>query len=381
MSAVEEALRWNSSCHKLQPKGGTILANLTSDVIFLILVAVIAWLLVFFLRRRPIQRFFSIGESKRLVVYLSNHTVEQGESRGADNEPRSYKGLAVSFYELLVAEKIRNLFSYPFPSFADKPGILSKLLVSDAQVQIFPAPFNPENLEYSASVISLGSPGYNTASAFIEQWGDSQARFVSGFQAVAVEGIQPESNTLYGFIERIYDADKQRSLFYVAGLSELGTAGAAYYLATHWHKIRKQFGDSKNFIVMLRFDPGDYTRQPVEVYAKEGTHRRIISVEEREAAQRGETSQAISAPTIMTAAGPMTVSALNKLASPEGTDGPRPSVTTSGEKWSPPRALGVQSIQPPTKAPDIAAPNSGGTAIPVNPLPQKPADDESSPSS
>jgi hypothetical protein len=58
-----------------------------------------------------------------------------------------------------------------------------------------------------------------------------------------------------GFIQRIIKNTNgiQKSAFYVAGLSERGTVGAANYLAKNWKQLNKKFKNDESFIVLLRF--------------------------------------------------------------------------------------------------------------------------------
>jgi len=77
---------------------------------------------------------------------------------------------------------------------------------------------------------------------------------------INVDGIHPITDTTYGFVERIRDNDTNRNIFYVAGLSELSTTGAADYLIENWRELQNKYGYEKNFIVMLRFEPTDYKK-------------------------------------------------------------------------------------------------------------------------
>ena len=154
-----------------------ILENLISDVLFVLGAILLGWAIYFVTRHTRLIRFFGVTESRRLTIYLSNLRVRTGGAIGIDGQPRSYQGSAVTFGEMQCANRFRDLFRYPLPSIADKPGILSKLLISDVQVELFRSPLTQEELERAASIITLGSPAYNVASRFVERELQSQFWF------------------------------------------------------------------------------------------------------------------------------------------------------------------------------------------------------------
>jgi hypothetical protein len=254
---------------------------------------------------------------------------------GIDGKERSYKGSAGAFKEIQAANRFRDIFNYFLPSLADDPGILSKLLISDLQVQILPSPQEEGEVEKFASVITLGTPAYNavsgyveskihskghfelgisgksefkndisrmktdsstytqvvsldaslipsgTASAFDERISDTAASKGSGFtvpgadedqliekkSAILIEGIPPITEPNFGFVERIHDKDNDRKVFYVAGLSEDTTAGAANFLIERWSYLHKKYGREKDFLIMLRFEPPSY-RNPTIIFER-----------------------------------------------------------------------------------------------------------------
>ena len=231
--------------------------NVIADIFILGVSALVGWAYVF-LRRRPLLHFFGVSKSRKIVVYISSLSVKPGGAYDSGGVRRSYQGMVLSYGEVRVANELRDLFNYPFPSLGDRKGILNKLFLSDVKVQIIPSPSDTSQLESSATLITLGSSGYNSASHFLEKAYGSQTRFQDDFKAMIIEGLQPVTRENYGFIERVYDEKKNRYLFYVAGLSELGTVGAGYYLATEWSYLTKNNDDKKGLIIMLRFDSKDY---------------------------------------------------------------------------------------------------------------------------
>ena len=239
----------------------SIAVNIISNFLFLLILITIGWLLYVLTRRSRLLRFYGINVSRRMVVYLSNLRIMLGGAIGVDDRLRAYQGSAVAFGEMLAANQFRDLFNYLLPSLSDKPGVLSKLLISDVQLQLLASPLEQRQLEHSSSFISLGSPAYNVASGFIETALHSRTQFqLGGGGAMLVGDVPPITDTTYGFVERIVDEKRRRCVFYVAGLSELATAGAVHFLATEWARLYRKYGNNTSFVVMLRFEPTDFRR-------------------------------------------------------------------------------------------------------------------------
>ena len=112
-----------------------IYANLTSDVIFIVILFLVAWIIYHFTKRKKLFKFFSINESKRLNVYLSRLLIQSGGSIGITGQPASYQGVSIVYNEAMAANKFRDNFNYLSPSLSDKPGLLSKILLSDVLVR------------------------------------------------------------------------------------------------------------------------------------------------------------------------------------------------------------------------------------------------------
>jgi hypothetical protein len=81
--------------------------------------------------------------------------------------------------------------------------------------------------------------------------------------AIIVRGLEPITDKHFGFVERIVDHEQQKCIFYVAGITEFGTAGAAYYLVNHWRELYEQYGDKKSFLKVLRLSPDNYKNAQV----------------------------------------------------------------------------------------------------------------------
>lgn len=280
-----------------------IAENVFSDFVFLVITLIIGVCIFRFTKRKKLRSFFGIKESRRIAIYLSKFELEKGDATGIDGKPYSYTGVAVAFGEMQSANRFRDLFNHFLPSLSDVPNFLGKLLVSDVHVQLHRSPTNTGEIERSASFIALGSPVYNLASKFVENELHSKAKFntlvllspdratnnmgIMGLveiknespspnhsgspiesasessqginqTSINIEGIPPLTDSTYGFVERINDHENKRTVFYVAGLSELSTVGAANFLITEWEKLDKEFENNKKLLVMLKFDPSDY---------------------------------------------------------------------------------------------------------------------------
>lgn len=278
-----------------------IFENIISDFIFVLLSIALLWTILVITHRRKLLKFYGVDVSHRITVYLSNIRVQPYGAHGVNDQARSYQGTVAAFGEMRAAERFHNLFHYFIPSLSDSQGIMNKLLFSDVQVQLLASPMKNSQLVPSDSFITLGSPAYNAVSGFVEERIGSQARIRSydrdnaipetpqelelpfalgsyyvapaeptpsssgspflaeqAHSAIFITDIPPITNPTYGFVERIVDPKKERTVFYVAGLSELGTAGAAHFLATSWPSLYRKYRDNASFLVLLRVEPADY---------------------------------------------------------------------------------------------------------------------------
>lgn len=252
-----------------------IVVNLFSDVIFVVIAIALGWILFVFTRRNKLLKFFRVHTSRRLVVYVSRLRVKPGYAIGIGGEMRRFgspDGFSFPPREMLAAIDFRDLFNYFLPSLSERPNLLSKLLISDVAVDIVPSPLIEEPLEQSASFITLGGPPYNAASRLVETKLHSQVRFKKVGDcyphwldggALLIRDLPEITDETCGFVERIVDDNHNRSIFYVAGLSELGTAGAAHFLLTQWGRLYQRYGGDSAFLVMLSVDPTDFRQSTV----------------------------------------------------------------------------------------------------------------------
>lgn len=324
-----------------------ITGNIISDFLVLLIGLILGWLILTFSRRKLLT-FYGVHESRRMIIYLSNLRVVRGGAVGIDGRLRSYEGAATAFLEMLGANRFRDLFNFLLPTLSESPGFLSKLLISDVQVQLAHSPLREGELERSFPFIALGSPAYNVASRFVEEQLHSRARFRLGRSrvkpatefpkvtmlsvsdtsgeaftsprppsgspmeldldvsrgaashvptgsgedivdfvkhtsmgtpsnvelvesgqddeseeiptAIQIDGVPDITDTMCGFVERIVDIKGDRFVFYVAGISELATAGAAHFLRKKWSYLRRKYPKDTPFLVVLRFDANTYKK-------------------------------------------------------------------------------------------------------------------------
>jgi hypothetical protein len=245
--------------------GFNLLSGLLANFIFLMLITGVSYFLFNINRRKKLYDFFNITDSHRLIIYLSNLKILKGGSQGFDMLPRSFQGYAAPFGEYMASGDLKNIFYYPVPSISEQPGILKKLLVADIQINILLSPLDIKDIDLSDSIVTVGSPGYNIVSRYIEEKMKSNAVFDLQNNSMKINKVFFDQNTNHGFLERIVDKENKRSFFYTAGLSEIGTVGSLFYLSTHWEILYKEFGKDKPFTIMLGFDNNNI-KNPFVIY-------------------------------------------------------------------------------------------------------------------
>jgi hypothetical protein len=92
----------------------------------------------------------------------------------------SYEGTAVDHSEIQSANNFRILFNYLIPDFSEVSKLIGKLLFSDVSVQISSAPLHYSNFNSQETIISLGSPAYNSCSSYIESLDNCVVNFEFG---------------------------------------------------------------------------------------------------------------------------------------------------------------------------------------------------------
>jgi hypothetical protein len=242
----------------------SIIAGIIANAIFFVFILLVGWSAFLLFRRRKLLKFFGIKEQKRITVYLSNIQVMQGGSLGIDGQPRAYAGTTVTFGESLQSNLFLNLFSYLVPGLSSQPEILKYLSVSDVQVVVAPSPSREEDIDKTSTIVTLGSPGYNIVSKWAQLTLNPRMRFTNDNSAIAVNGLPNITDAKQSFVQRLYDPNNKRWVFYTAGLSEIGTIGAAYFLASQWHSLFKKFKEAK-FEHIISINPQNYQQSTIVI--------------------------------------------------------------------------------------------------------------------
>jgi len=231
--------------------------NVTSDFITLLIFVVVGWLVHRLMTRARLLTFFGVKGRKRVVLYLSSVRVMPGGSVGVDNQPRSYGGIAIPENEARLIPLFQRLFNFLVPGFESQPGPLKMLTMSDVTVDAVPSPADNGDVERSSSFVAVGSPAYNSASLHIERAFTPIACFKSDYSGFVLQNVPDITSTRCCFVQRVFDQTTNQTAFYVAGMSALGTTGAAYYLAAQWRYLSKKYPHPKPFCVVLQIVSDD----------------------------------------------------------------------------------------------------------------------------
>ena len=217
-----------------------------------------AWLLF---RRRHLLRLFRVSHSSGLQIYLSCIHVLSGGSVGLDGRLRSFAGPTVTASEARASALLSGLFEYIIPGLEAQPGILKTLFTRDISVEVLPSPLNIDDLPRRGSIVTVGSPGYNVVSLWDQTSLNPKVLFSPNNDLLITNTGRQINDTTIGMVQILYDSQNQRRVFYLAGLSELGTRTALLYVATKWRDLYKNVGDQEVFccLVVLRHGEAELT--------------------------------------------------------------------------------------------------------------------------
>lgn len=230
--------------------------NLLSNAIFLLVLMVLGggWL---WWKRWSLLRLFKVSRERGLTIYISRLEVIAGGTVGFDGHPRSFQGPTVTALESATAAVIGNLFDYLVPGLESQPGLLKTLLIRDIGVTIEPSPLNPAQIPVDRTIIAVGSPGYNSVSAWIEQDLNPLIRFGHDNSSLIPTGQQPVTDPTQGMVQVLWDANQQRRVFYLAGMSEAGTVAAILYTGRKWEELRRNLGSRQTYACLVRLQAGE----------------------------------------------------------------------------------------------------------------------------
>jgi len=236
-----------------------ILTGIISNTLFVLLWIAFGIVIYRLVGRRSLLRFFGISGDRRLRIYIGQLTIIPRDSAARDAIQRMFHGSTVGFLESIEARRIAELFLFLIPGLSGLPNFLSRIFLADVTVDIEPAAFAPAEPLLDCSYISLGTPAFNTSSAFIEEKVRNDLGFRDNNSQLLIPGLQPilrETDEWQGVIARLTYSGIR--IFYLAGFNDFGTAGAAYYLRRNWRALHSRFGNS-DFYVLITVPTADYS--------------------------------------------------------------------------------------------------------------------------
>lgn len=275
----------------------SVLVNLVADLIG----ASMVWIVVIILvvaasaahRRRQV-RFFGVRRStKSVVVYLSSLNVKPYGSLGPDGNEAGFYGQATPGYELDAVVPFigiwRNNRLDRLSASTRRRVAAAWWPLSDVTPTLLACPDDPSKLHPEGTIVSIGGPAYNTCTMYLFDVialplrigeGLSVDRFEQGSVVESWDfvGTSPHGGAIdYAIVERFTNRDSMTTYFVAAGLTKVGTTGAAAFLAAHWRDLGRLYG-SDDFSICLQFqrvfvDPAAYLRGEV-MYSSEAVTRR-----------------------------------------------------------------------------------------------------------
>ncbi len=255
-----------------------VLANLVSSIALLVPSAVlVAGLLRN--RRRRLHRFFGVGKSERLFVYLSALEVPVGGVKDRFGNTRPYtRGLPESEFKLVPL--LSSLFSTTMLESLPELLSVSSSWLARPPVLDFRCSPKTENELSSGPTVCIGGPRHNTAAAHYfhtckpsfllevrnERWSVVRNRGQDTGKAV-IEPDGWETAILLKVFDKSIDTDSDVPVFVAAGIEGAGTRAAIYYLITHWRQLQNRYRDSE-FGLCLKYpshieSPDGYRRADV----------------------------------------------------------------------------------------------------------------------
>jgi len=219
-----------------------ILSNIASLVV--VGAPASAWYLV--VRRRRLA-FFGLRDTSRVVIYASRLYVPSGASLGPDGRRRTFQGIATPDYESTVIASIQGFFA-GLARFWRRTG----LRWGDIDVQSLVSPASKEGIDREATLITIGSPGYNVVSRMVEEDLGTLVRFANDNCDLATPDGTLVGDAACCFVQRITSRTTGQVVFYVAGPAAEGTTAAVHYLRREWRQLAKRYRRGQSFYEVLR---------------------------------------------------------------------------------------------------------------------------------
>ena len=243
--------------------GNGYFQNVASNYITIVIAIIVGAVIYQFSRRRSLLSFFGCSKTRRIRLYLSNLYIPPFAATDPSGLPRSFEGSAIPGYELPFVPAIFRLFLAPVPGLSDQPGWWKALALRDVEIDASPSPRSVADIDESATLITVGSGGYNVVSREVEENFQPRVQVEPGapFQVTSpdVQYQGPE----YAIVAKCRHPSREQWAFYVAGASQFGTTSAFNYLIQNWSSLRKQFGDESPFAVTIRVIEDDPSRREI----------------------------------------------------------------------------------------------------------------------
>jgi hypothetical protein len=207
-------------------------------------------------RRCALLSLFQVGKSKRLIIYLSRVDVVPGGSVGVGGVVRNFAGPTVTASEASAATLLAGLFEYLIPGLESQPGIMKTLFTRDISVLVQPSPTSVQQIPEDVSIVTVGSPGYNCVSEWAQRQLNPRVEYSPNNDALVTHAGRSLSDPATGMVQVLYDAQNDRRVFYVGGITEMGTRAGLLYLALNWRELKRNVGKQRVFAGLVRLSNG-----------------------------------------------------------------------------------------------------------------------------
>lgn len=230
--------------------------SLAASVIFFVVLLSLGggW---FLWRRQRLLNFFKVSSKRGITIYLSRLQIILGGATDVNGVRRTFAGPVVTAAEAGASTVLGSVFEYLIPGLENQPGILKTLFTRDISVLVEPSPTSIAALPNDRTIVAVGSPGYNCVSEWTQNALNPLICFDRNNSALLPQGQQPVTDPLQGMVQVLWDANHSRRVFYVAGVSEAGTAAALLYLARKWDELRKNLGGRQTYACLVRMQGGE----------------------------------------------------------------------------------------------------------------------------
>lgn len=242
-----------------------IIISIVGNILTIVLLGSVAYLYTILSRRRLLLSFFNLERSKKITLYLSAFYIPSGNAFDFRKLPRSYQGLALPYDEVKAYLPMYNLFTHAFPASNELKGVLQKLFVQEVDVRFLASPIDSDSIDVDGTIVSLGSPGYNSISSLLQKNSKIAIIFSDNNDKITYNDGKEIGSDVTAFIQKYKEND--RTYFYVAGLNQIGTQSAINYLLINWKNLYHEFKNS-NFYVALHVDNNNQNNPIIVVKEK-----------------------------------------------------------------------------------------------------------------